>query len=257
MGGRVRQVVASAQDVTDLVVQAGAGRRERDSGQVRPVQRLLAALQVGGVGDDAGQAGVEGADPLGSQRLVDRVGARRPHRVDAVGQRVEPGGHAQVDRQRDHQRGVVDDRAGQDLRVHPGRLGRVLGQAPHVGGLRAGVRGGHRDDRQAAGQGHRLRQAGRRSAADTDEDVDLVLAAARRARSATATGTCMTTSSWTSATGSPSVILLARSASLGAAMTMARVHPCSSTSMASDCAACAGAEPDALGEGVVVEGERH
>jgi hypothetical protein len=62
--------------------------------------------------------------------------------------------------------------------------------------------------------------------------------AASRARSATGTGTCMTTSSWTSATGRPSVIRAARSASAGAAMTIARRQPPSATSAASASAAC-------------------
>ncbi len=92
-----------------------------------------------------------------------------------MGEGVEAGRDADVDRQRRGERGVVHDRAGQHPRVAAGALVRPLGEPPHVGGLRAGVRRRHGDHGQSAGEGDRLGQPGRRAAADAHDHVRLVL----------------------------------------------------------------------------------
>ena len=71
--------------------------------------------------------------------------------------------------------GVVDHRPGEHPTVRPGGLDAVRGEAPHVGGLAPGVRRGHGHDRQPGGEGHRLRESDRRSAADAQQRVDLVV----------------------------------------------------------------------------------
>ena len=114
-------------------------------------------------------------DPFGRERGVDRVGLGRPHRVDAVRERVQARGDADRDREGEGEGGVVDDDLRQHARVGAGGLAVALGQAPHRGRLGARVGGGHGDDRQAGGQGDRLRQAGGGAAADADDRVDVVL----------------------------------------------------------------------------------
>jgi hypothetical protein len=154
-----------------FVMHPGAGRGEGDGGEVGAVQRLLDALDARGVVGHGRQAGRQGADAFLRLRLVDRVGAWPPHGVHAVRHRVEAAGHGHPAGQRGEQAGVVDDRRGQDLVVHAGGLGLALGQAPHVGGLGAGVRGGYGDDRQAGGHRNGLGQTRGRAAADADQDV--------------------------------------------------------------------------------------
>lgn len=171
MGLRVREVEHAAEDVADLVMHPGAGRGERDGGQVGAVQRLLDALDAGRVVGHRGQTGRECADALLRQRPVDRIGSRPPHRVHAVRHRVQAAGDGHLAGQGGEQTGVVDDRGGQHLVVHTGGLGLAFGQAPHVGRLGARVGGGHRDDRQPGGQRHRLGQPRGRAAADADQDV--------------------------------------------------------------------------------------
>lgn len=170
----VREVEHPAEHVTDLVVQAGAGRREGHRGQVGAVEQLLARVEVGGVAGEHRESRRDGADALDRERAVDRVGPRRPHRVDAVRQGVEATGDAHLDRQRHGERGVVHDRAWEHRAIGAGALASVPGEAPHVGGLGAGVRRRHGDDRQAGGEGDGLGQPGRRAAADGDEGVHVV-----------------------------------------------------------------------------------
>ena len=74
-------------------------------------------------------------------------------------------------RQADGQLGVVDHGLRQHDRVLAGLLVAPAGEPVDRGLLAAGVRRRHGDDRQALGQGDRLRQTGRRAAADADEHV--------------------------------------------------------------------------------------
>ena len=135
VGLGMREVERAAQDVADLVVQPGTGRGERDGGQVRAVKGLLASLDSGRVGGDERQALAEGTDSFGAEGCVDRVHAGAPHRVDAVGHAVQAGGHGHIHRKGQCQCRVVDDRDGQDGRVHSSGLPGCFGQAPHVGGF--------------------------------------------------------------------------------------------------------------------------
>ena len=121
-----------------------------------------------------GRPSVRAPDAFGGECGVDRVGLGRPHRVDAVRERVQARGDADRDREGEGEGGVVDDDLRQHARVGAGGLAVAFGQAPHRGRLRARVGGGHGDDRQAGGQGDRLRQAGGGAAADADDRVDVV-----------------------------------------------------------------------------------
>ena len=168
MGLGVRQIEGAAEHVADLVVQARARGGESHRREIRAVQRLVAAVDVLGIGDDLGQAVAQRPDAFGGQRRVNRVGLRPPEGIDAVGHAVEPGGHGHLYRQREHERGVVDHGLRQHAGVHAGGLAPGLGQAPDVGGLGAGVGGGHRDDGDAGGQRHCLGQSGGGAAADAD-----------------------------------------------------------------------------------------
>ena len=116
----------------------------------------------------------QSADAFGGECGVDRVGLGRPHRVDAVRERVQARRDAHRDREGDGEGGVVDDDLRQYARVGAGGLAVAFGQAPHRGRLGARVSGWHGDDRQAGGQGDRLRQAGGGAAADADERVRVV-----------------------------------------------------------------------------------
>nr|WP_236554357.1 hypothetical protein [Nocardioides sp. AX2bis] len=167
----VGEVPRAAEDVADLVVQPGAGAGEGRGGEVGAVQAAGAGGEVAAVGHDAAERRGEGPDALGGGGVEDGVAAGRPERVDAVGQRVEAAGDGEVDGEADRELGVVDDHPGQDDGVGAGGLGAALGEAPDGRGLRAGVGGGDRDDREAGGQRDRLGQPGGRAAADAEDEV--------------------------------------------------------------------------------------
>lgn len=111
--------------------------------------------------------------PSPSQRPVDRVDARPPHRVHAMGERVQSGRYGHLSGKGGEERGVVDDRGRQDPPIHPGGLGLAFGQAPDVGGLGAGVGGRYGDNRQAGGQRDGLGQSRGRAAAHTHQHVGI------------------------------------------------------------------------------------
>ena len=124
----------------------------------------------------------QGPQPLHRQCRVDRVDPRRPHGVDAVGDRIEPGGHREFGWQPVEEVDVVDHRGRQHPRVDAGALAAGLGQAPDVGCLRAREGGRHGDDRQPGGERHRLGQSGGRAAADRDQEVGAALPRCARRR---------------------------------------------------------------------------
>lgn len=99
MGLGVGQVVRASEDVTDFVVQTGSGGGEGDGRQVGAVLGLLATGHIVWIGFDCGQSFGKCPDTFGGEGAVDRVGVRRPHRVDAVRHGVEPGCDRQVHRQ--------------------------------------------------------------------------------------------------------------------------------------------------------------
>jgi hypothetical protein len=72
---------------------------------------------------------------------------------------IHAGSNRQLHRQRVRQLGIVDNRDGQDSGVDTGGLSRGLGEAPHVGGLRAGIGGGNGDDGNARRQRNRFGEA--------------------------------------------------------------------------------------------------
>ena len=199
VGLGVRQVEHAAEHVADLVVQPGPGGGERDRGQVGAVERLLAAVESG-----RGRRRLRGR-PARSARMPSAasawsIGSVRGAHIESTqwASAFRPEATLRSTGSDSGQRGVVDDRAGQHPRVDAGGLACALGQPPDVGGLGPGVRGRHRDDRQAGGERDRLGQAGGRAAADADERVDAVLGGgrrgpARRPRPARAS----TTSLWT------------------------------------------------------------
>ena len=171
----VRKTEHPAENVTDLVVQPRSRRGEGDRRDIGAVRRQLPAGQPQRLRDDLRQPLAQAADALERQRLVDGVAARRPHRVDAVGDGVEPGGDTGRHRQTEHQARVVDDDAWQDTGIGARRLPAVLGQSPDVGGLGSGVRRGHGEDRQPGRQGDGLGESGGGAAADAHQRVGGVL----------------------------------------------------------------------------------
>ena len=124
----------------------------------------------------AGQRAGQGPQRLGRHGRQQARGVGCVQRLDGVRQRVHAAGGAHVGWQRDRERRVVDDDAGQHAHVAPGGLALRVGQAPDGSHLAAGVRGRHSHDRQAGLQRHRLGQPRRRAAPDRDEHPGTQLA---------------------------------------------------------------------------------
>ena len=112
VGLGVREVVGAAEDVADPVVERGAGHAERPAGERGPVQQPLAIHRLQALAQRP-------RSRLGEQR-GDRRRARRPQRVDAVGERVHGARRGDRARQVAAQVEVVDHVAG----AAPPRRGR-------------------------------------------------------------------------------------------------------------------------------------
>ena len=170
VGLGVRQVEHAAQHVADLVVQPRPGRGERDRGEVGAVEGLLAAVESGGSSTTARQARGAGPGcprrrgPGRSGRRAAPTSSRRSAPARSARRRRSVGTGSDEQSARRRRRST----RGSTRASTPVVLRAALGQAPDVGGLGAGVRRRHRDDRQPGGQRDRLGQPGGRPAADAD-----------------------------------------------------------------------------------------
>ncbi len=187
----VDELERPAEDVTQLVMQRRSCGPEGDARQVRAVEQVAPRVEIVGVLHHVRQRRMDGADTLERQRAHHRVVARCVQRLDRVGEGVERRGAGHAGRQRERQLGVVDDHLGQHHRVLAGLLVAVAGEPVDGRLLAAGVRRRHGHDRHAVGERDRLRQPGRRTAADADQHVgarlrDAPRELARRARPARA-----------------------------------------------------------------------
>ena len=82
VGAGVRQVERPAQHVAELVVQTRAGHGERRRAEPRAAQQLGRVVLA--------ESGRQPPDRLLGDGRADGVAPRRPHRLDGVGERVEP-----------------------------------------------------------------------------------------------------------------------------------------------------------------------
>ena len=170
---RVRQVETAAQRVAQLVVQRHRDSAEHRAAQPGAVQRIAARVDTGRIGAQHRQRTRERGDSLGRHQVHDRI---RIHRIQPFGRvrnRIDAARHAHLQRQSERQFGVVDHRARQHAHVAPGLLQPALGDAVDRRHLRAGIRGGDRQDgqrgrRRIAEQRDGLAQAGGRAATDGD-----------------------------------------------------------------------------------------
>ncbi len=159
VGGRVRQAMAAAEHVGELVVQGHRRAPQRLRGQPGPPGGQGAHRQVVGcLGEppqglpQQGEAAAGGVDGL-------RRGGDVVEGVDAVSQGVEEALLGEPHRQRAGEGRVVAHHPRTHAGVATGDLGAVPGEAPDVGALGARVGGRHCRNGDRKGQGHRLGQA--------------------------------------------------------------------------------------------------
>ena len=173
VGLGVGKIEGTTENMADLVVEAGPCRGKRHRGKITAIESFRMGRTIAGISMDTAQRTGQGPGPLQGIDLIDRISLGRPEGIHAVGHGIEHTGHSQIPGQGGHQISIIDNSCGQHPVIQTGAFAALFCHSPHVGGLRAGIGGGYRNDRNGSLQGNGLGQPGGGTTTDGHNQINI------------------------------------------------------------------------------------